>query len=323
MPSFCFEMEAILPFRLDFTAWALRRRPNNTIDRWDGETYRRVLVIQGIPMEVAVSQPDKYDSTLRISVYGADPTDELKSTLESVIGTMLGTRRDCTGFYNTAAQSDNLYSLSNRFRGLKPPRFPTVFEALVNGIACQQLSIEFGVTLLNRLTKAAGASLLLDSGTVHAFPTPYEVSLLTDEDLRGMSFSKQKARALLDLAVTIIDSEITIDNLTELDNEKISEVLQGLRGVGRWTAEYVMLRGLTRLDIFPGDDVGAQKSLQNWINLPTRPSYDEVKKVLKPWSPYAGFIYFHFLLAGLAAKGHVTDAYAETENDVLQIPQEQ
>ena len=62
MPSFCFEMEAIPPFRLDFTAWALRRRPNNTIDRWDGETYRRVLVIQGIPMEVAVSQPYKSDA---------------------------------------------------------------------------------------------------------------------------------------------------------------------------------------------------------------------------------------------------------------------
>ena len=323
MPSFRFEMEAIPPFRLDFTVWALRRRPNNTIDRWDGETYRRVLVIQGIPMEVAVSQPYKSDSTLHISVEGADPSDELKSTLEGVIETMLGTKRDCTDFYNTAARSGNLYSLSNRFKGLKPPRFPTVFEALVNGIACQQLSIEFGITLLNRLTKAAGTSLTRDSGIVYAFPTPHEVSLLTDEDLRGMSFSKQKARALLDLAGTIIDSEIMIDNFSELGNEKISEILQRFKGVGRWTAEYVMLRGLTRLDVFPGDDVGAQKSLQNWINLPTRPSYDEVKKVLKPWSPYAGFIYFHFLLAGLAAKGHVTDAYAVTENEVLQIPQEQ
>lgn len=321
MPSFSFEMEAVPPFRLDFSVWALRRRPYNIIDRWDGETYRRVLVIQDIPLEIAVFQPDKSDTTLQVSVSGADPTDKLKSTIVGVIETMLGTRRDCTGFYKIASRDDNLYSLSNRFKGLKPPRFPTVFEALVNGIACQQLSIEFGITLLNRLTKAVGKSLTLDSGIVYAFPSPHEVSLLTDEDLRGMSFSKQKARALFELARTMIDSGLGIEDSAELSNEKVSEKLQELRGVGRWTAEYVMLRGLTRLDVFPGDDVGAQKSLQNWLDLPTRPSYDEVNQAMKPWYPYAGFIYFHFLLAGLADKGHVADAYAATKNGVPKRPQ--
>lgn len=321
IPSFRFEIEPVLPFRLDFTVWALRRRPDNIIDRWDGETYRRVLVIQGTPMEIAVCQPDKSDVILHILVNGADPTEELKSTLADVVETMLGTKRDLSDFYMAARRSDSLYTLSNRFLGIKPPRFPTVFEALVNGIACQQLSLDFGITLLNRLTKAIGASLTLESGIVYAFPGPHEVSLLTDEDLRAMSFSRQKARALLDLVKTMIDGEIEIKNSTELGNEKISEMLRELRGVGRWTAEYVMLRGLGRLDVFPGDDVGAQKSLQNWLNLPAKPAYDEVKKVTEPWHPYAGFVYLHLLLSGLAAKGHITDAYAATENDILRKTQ--
>jgi len=321
IPSFRFEIEPVLPFRLDFTVWALRRRPDNIIDRWDGETYRRVLVIQGTPMEIAVCQPDKSDVILHILVNGTDPTEELKSTLADVVETMLGTKRDLSDFYTTARRSESLYTLSNRFLGIKPPRFPTVFEALINGIACQQLSLDFGITLLNRLTKAVGAPLTLESGVVYAFPGPHEVSLLTVEDLRAMSFSRQKARALLDLAKTMIDGEIEINNFTELSNEKISEMLRELRGVGRWTAEYVMLRGLGRLDVFPGDDVGAQKSLQNWLNLPAKPAYDEVKKVTEPWHPYAGFVYFHLLLSGLAAKGHITDAYAAIENDILRKTQ--
>jgi DNA-3-methyladenine glycosylase II len=69
-----------------------------------------------------------------------------------------------------------------------------------------------------------------------------------------------------------------------------------------------MLRGLGRLDVFPGDDVGAQRRLQNWLHLPGPLSYDAVKKVTEPWHPYAGLIYFHLLLAGLASKGYVSDA---------------
>jgi DNA-3-methyladenine glycosylase II len=306
-PSFSFEIEAVPPFRLDLTVWALRRRPGNIIDRWDGKTYRRMLVMQGFPLNVSVFQHSTSDATLHVSIDGAEPMEQLKSAIAGVIETMLGIKTDCTNFYMSAAQNGELCSLSNRFRGLKPPRFPSVFEALVNGIACQQLSLDFGITLLNRLTEAAGAFTTIKAGVVHAFPDPHDTGGLTGDDLRAMGFSRQKARALLDLAKAITDGEIRFEEIAELDNEKISEVLQGLRGVGRWTAEYVMLRGLGRIDVFPGDDVGARKKLQNWLHLTGPLSYDEVKKVTGRWYPYAGFVYFHLLLTDLAAKGYISD----------------
>jgi hypothetical protein len=60
--SIKFSLKPVPPFRLDLTAWALRRRPNNLIDRWDGEAYRRVLVMNGYPAEVAVRQSGPSDS---------------------------------------------------------------------------------------------------------------------------------------------------------------------------------------------------------------------------------------------------------------------
>jgi DNA-3-methyladenine glycosylase II len=302
-PSFCFEIEAVPPFRLDLTVWALRRRPGNIIDRWDGKTYRRLLVVQGIPVDVSVFQHSTFDTTLHISVDGAELTGQLRSTIAGFIEIMLGIKTDCTNFTMTVARKGELYDLSNRFRGLKPPRFPSIFEALVNGIACQQLSLDFGITLLNRLADAAGADMMLETGVVHAFPDPEA----TGEELRVMGFSRQKARALIDLAKAITERRIGAEGFAELDNEKISEMLQGLKGVGRWTAEYVMLRGLGRLDVFPGDDVGAKKKLRNWLHLAGPLSYDEVKKVTGLWHPYAGFVYFHLLLADLAAKGYILD----------------
>jgi DNA-3-methyladenine glycosylase II len=88
-----------------------------------------------------------------------------------------------------------------------------------------------------------------------------------------------------------------------MNNEEASTYLSPIRGVGRWTAEYVLLRGLGRLDMFPGDDVGAQKNLQRLLHLAEKPSYGTIKAATSAWQPYAGLVYFHLLLDNLSKKG--------------------
>jgi DNA-3-methyladenine glycosylase II len=75
-----------------------------------------------------------------------------------------------------------------------------------------------------------------------------------------------------------------------------------IRGVGRWTAEYVMLRGLGRINIFPGDDVGARNKLIEWLGA-GEPTYDSVGKMLARWHPYGGLIYLHLIVNAAAAGG--------------------
>lgn len=74
-------------------------------------------------------------------------------------------------------------------------------------------------------------------------------------------------------------------------------------GIGRWSAEYTLLRGFGRLDILPGDDVGAQKNLRELLALEARPTYDQIKLLSQRWQPYAGLVYFHLLLEKLQRKG--------------------
>ena len=83
-------------------------------------------------------------------------------------------------------------------------------------------------------------------------------------------------------------------------NLVVRQRLLELRGVGRWTAEYVLLRGLGRLHIFPGDDVGAQKRLARWLGRPGPMDYADVCRAVERWQPYAGLVYFHLLLDGLS-----------------------
>jgi DNA-3-methyladenine glycosylase II len=126
--------------------------------------------------------------------------------------------------------------------------------------------------------------------------------------LRELGVSRQKARALIELASTVAAKRLNLDSLVSSDDDATVAQLCQLRGVGRWTAEYVLLRGLGRLCIFPGDDVGALANLQRWLRLAEPLDYEGVRSTLAKWRPYGGLIYFHLLLDRLAAAGTLTDA---------------
>ena len=76
-----------------------------------------------------------------------------------------------------------------------------------------------------------------------------------------------------------------------------------MRGVGRWSAEYALLRGLGRLHVVPGDDVGARNNRARRLGIAGRLDYNAVREAVAPWQPYAGLVYFHLLLANLAERG--------------------
>jgi DNA-3-methyladenine glycosylase II len=154
------------PFRLDFTVWALRRRPRNAIDRWDGTTYRRIVVIGTRVTEVAIRQSGSAAAPrVIVTARPALRTLSDRRQVASIVDRLLGLHINLSEWYRLARRDRRLSELADRFRGLKPPRFPTVFEALVNAIACQQLSLVVGLELLNRLaavcrvrTKAAACT---------------------------------------------------------------------------------------------------------------------------------------------------------------------
>jgi DNA-3-methyladenine glycosylase II len=229
----------------------------------------------------------------------------VKALAKKALERLLGIRINLAPFYRLAAAEPKLGALAQRFGGLKPPRFPTLFEALANAIACQQMSLSLGILLLSRITEEFGVAIEGTAGTVHAFPRPEDLADLEPAAFRKLGFSRQKGRSLIDLARVCVDGQIDLERLADLNNEAAVKRLLRLRGVGRWSAEYVLLRGLGRLNVYPGDDVGARNNLRSWLKLSKPLDYDGVRRVTAKWQPYAGFVYFHMLLNRLDAAGHL------------------
>ncbi len=151
-----------------------------------------------------------------------------------------------------------------------------------------------GVMLLNRLARTFGGA----DPSAPAFPRPEQLAGRAVEEFRALGFSTNKARALLTLADTFGDDPAGFDDLPQLSNEEACRRLLGLRGIGIWSAEYVLLRGLGRLDVFPSGDMGAGNRIAKWLGVPGPLDNVSVKVQLPELADYAGLLYFHMLLLG-------------------------
>jgi DNA-3-methyladenine glycosylase II len=314
-----FQIKPVPPFRLDLTVQALRRREINAVDRWDGAIYRRMLVADQRPISIEVAQiapPER--PMLQVTVSGSSLPPCARYVVMSALTRLLGVDRCLDDFYGAAADDPGLGQLARLFRGLKPPRFPTLFEALINAVACQQVTLSLGIQLLNRLAATCAPVLDLPGERACAFPSPDDLAGLKPDVFRALGFSRQKGEAIIELARAVATCRFDLDELEDLDDAAAVARLRTLRGVGRWAAEYVLLRGLGRLHVFPGDDIGARNNLQRWLGILEPLDYDGVQRALARWQPFQGLVYLHLLLWGLQPEhGKPTASVRRLGNSVL------
>jgi len=266
--------------------------------------YQRLILIGEQPALVSVAQTGTARTPrLEVQVTAKRLLHSTRFEVTRSLKRLLGIEIPLDEFYSLSQREVQLRALAFQFRGLKPPRFPSVFEALINGICCQQLSLHVGILLLNRLAATYGLSEEVFGIRFHAFPRPEDLERAEVGKLRAIGFSRGKASYLLHVSQSICRGELDLESLERCDRETAMQRLMAIPGVGRWTAEYVLLRGLGRLDSFPGDDVGARNNLARWLRLDESLDYRRVRELLKRWEPYAGLIYFHLLLWRLEVEG--------------------
>lgn len=305
MPDFSLKLCPAPPFRLDLTAWALRRRPHNLVDRIEGGRYRRILALGERLVDVSMEQRGSIaQPSLIVTIRGRDMGRRLVEPVAVMLNRMLGLDRDLREFHERARDDATLGPMVERLRGLKPVRFPTNFEAFTNAVTCQQISLDAGLHVLNRLAANYGRAIDGSAHAPFAFPDAGVIAQADVERLRELGLSRSKALYMVGLATAAADPDSSdFAALESLDDERTLASLLGFKGVGRWTAEYVMLRGLGRTHIFPGDDVGGRKLLARRLGLSRELDYPGVREALARWHPFGGLIYLNLLVDALTERG--------------------
>jgi DNA-3-methyladenine glycosylase II len=162
---------------------------------------------------------------------------------------------------------------------------PYLFETLVDAIISQQISVKAADAIMARLRKAA----LGDTGVPGERISPESLLRLEEDTLRAAGLSPQKMRYLRDLTERVSDGRLDLARLNELDDEAVIEELVKVKGIGRWTAEMMLIFSLGRPDVLPVDDLGFLEGVRAAYGLEKRPTPKEMRERGEQWRPYRTF----------------------------------
>lgn len=282
-------LEVRTPYRLDLTVEALRRVPTNPVDVMTADgRYMRALCDGNSTtiVEAMQRQPDAIDIRLSGSV--------AKRQLQTVAA-MLGANVDLHDWYRRVRAFPWLARLAGDLRGLKPPRYPELWEALCHGIVFQQLSIVAAAAIMQRFVERFSTPVTIGHVRLYPFPRPQSIAAVRESSLLQLGLSAMKASYLKAAAKDILAGNIDTRAIESLPSDAASCALQALRGVGSWSAAVILLRGFGRLDVFPPTDSGASRNMKA---LSANPHID-AEKLLAVLDGTRGMLYFHLLLGGL------------------------
>jgi DNA-3-methyladenine glycosylase II len=169
-----------------------------------------------------------------------------------------------------------IVSLSGQYR-LGEASGWTVFEALARSIASQQISGAVARKMIERLVAAHDGR----------FPTPAQIAAATPEQLRLSGFSFAKIAALQDLAAHCLDGRMPQDAaLAQMEDEEIIERCAAVRGIGRWTAQMLLMFHFNRQDVLPVDDFGVRNGFRLAYGLKGMPKPKSLLAFGERWAPY-------------------------------------
>ena len=290
-----YDISVAVPYRLDLTVSVLRRLSTNIVDvvTPDGQ-YVRAL---GGSRESVIARVTQVDpETLTVTVHG---NEGAHSRALALMRRMLGVDRDLTHFNRAAAEIPWLRPLVARMRGVKPPRYPTLWEACANAIIFQQISLAAASAIMRRLVIDLGSSFDSDGVALNAFPTAENVQGAEDRVLRAAGLSAGKLMTLRRVSGALAAGTLDEAMLEERSSPEAAALLRQIKGIGPWTAAVILLRGLGRLDVFPANDTSVARNLA----IVSGAAPIEIGGILDALRPQQGMLYYHLLLARLEARG--------------------
>lgn len=247
----------------------LSRNGDDYLDRWDGERWVRTLAAgsRKIPFSC---QP-----------LGTPDEPHLEVRVAANLSFVLAGR----GFAALLRRDSVLIRLNRKFPGIRQVRQFDLFYGLLRSISAQQINLRWAATLRRRLAEAYGEKLHVGDDFVYSL-RPEVVAAVRVQDLRALQFSTHKAESILAVAEALASRKLIQEDLAEMEDADAMQALVALRGIGTWSAEWILVRCLGRARVVAGD-LGVKKAVAITYLGKETASEDEVRQAVAHWGTHA------------------------------------
>jgi DNA-3-methyladenine glycosylase II len=249
------------------------------------------LVLYGVRAEIEGKKP-----ALQVRILAGPSDDRIRRVVATQVERQFSAHLDLTPFYEMAKADPVLDCLCERFRGMRVPQAPTVFETLIFAVLEQQVNLSFAHQVKKALIETYGERVEFEGRRYNAAPEPAALAITTPSELRRLQISGPKARYLIGISRATLDGSLDLEGLCDLDPALAHAKLMEQKGVGPWTAQYVGLRALGHPDCFPAADVGLQKVIRDLYRLRKQPSPSRLNEMAERWHGWRSYATFYLWL---------------------------
>jgi DNA-3-methyladenine glycosylase II len=296
----------VAPFDFEKTArYATHGGGDDAAQSYDLSRFTRLLEIDGYPILATLFSSGSIEAPcLDVTLTANRLSGKWVPRLMDQVSRLLGVDQDLAGFYAMASGDPLLASLVTQLRGLHLPQTNSIHESIVQSIIGQQISAKVARMVRSLLVQMYGATLTVDGATYHGFPSPQALVAAGVQGLREVKLSQRKAEYIVDISRAVVSGMLNLEDLRMLHDDEVVDQVVKLRGVGTWTAQWLLVNALGREDGFPSGDLMLQKILVAAGANPVM-DRDAALRYSTRWSPYRSYATI-YLFAGLQS-GHLRE----------------
>jgi DNA-3-methyladenine glycosylase II len=269
----------------------------------DHRVLRRPLWLAGAPVvaEFDLSQAGTMELRLVSLRRHAPRPSKKRGALVDELTTqarfLWGLDDDVEGHHASMASDRDMAPLLERFGALRIVRAPDLYEALLVAVIGQRVSVQAAQSIRRRLMQNMGTRVTVDKASGqenhYLYPTAQQLIEAGELALREQGLSRQKSTYLLEIANRAATGELDREAFATLSDEDALRRLCEIKGVGRWTGEIALMRGLGRNDVFAAGDLGLQVAVQELRGMRRRPSEKALRKIAERWKGWRSYAAFY------------------------------
>ncbi|WP_083955707.1 DNA-3-methyladenine glycosylase family protein [Brevibacillus parabrevis] len=285
------------PFSFSQNLNYLSRSNNECLYQIEGDRLYKAIPVDGDIPVVEIRADD--DGQLSVRFLGDAPPPNVRAQVAQYVYDWFDLGTNLKKFYDLAQNDALLKTAVASYYGLKNMGIPDLFEAMSWGIIGQQINLTYAYTLKRRLVESFGQRVEHAGRTFWVHPAPQVIAGLTVQDLETLRMTTKKCEYLIGVAQLIVEGKLSKELLWDGgDCKKAEKKLVSIRGIGPWTANYVLMRCLRMPSAFPIDDVGLHNAIKYVQGTETKPTKAEILALSGSWTgweSYATFYLWRFL----------------------------